>query len=198
MAAHSPRRPGRLSRECAGVGEFTAPEQHGPDQVSRSGGPGPVRRLPPRHRRAARCRSSARPETVSRTPGGADIRKRAPGATAQPACSSRVTAPVSSGTGTQTFIPLRPWASTPRPASARISAVAPRDRRSRRPPAGRPRPTPTGGRRRVAAAWLTQPGPSRCRPGTRSTVSGVPGEERRAADRGRTPWRRSGRGPSGR
>ncbi len=67
---------------------------------------------------------------VIRTPGGALSRNRAPGATAHPACSSRATAPVSSGTGTQTFMPLRPCAGTPRSASAAISAS--RRRRVRR------------------------------------------------------------------
>ena len=52
--------------------------------------------------------STVRDEMVIRMPGGEESRKRAPGATAQPACSSRVTAPVSSGTGTQTFMLLRP------------------------------------------------------------------------------------------
>ncbi len=61
-------------------------------------------------------------ETVSRTAGGVSSRKRAPGATAQPAWSSRATAPVSSLTGTHTFIPLRPYAATPRSARAWTSA----------------------------------------------------------------------------
>jgi nitroimidazol reductase NimA-like FMN-containing flavoprotein (pyridoxamine 5'-phosphate oxidase superfamily) len=60
--------------------------------------------------------SSVSSDTVSRTPWGAVGRNRAPSATARPACSSRVTTLVSSDTGTQTFIPLRPCATTPRRA----------------------------------------------------------------------------------
>ncbi|CAM5534682.1 hypothetical protein SBADM41S_00313 [Streptomyces badius] len=66
--------------------------------------------------------AAASGETVSRTAWGVSSRKRPPGATAQPAWSSRATAPVSSLTGTHTFIPLRPPALTPRSASAWTSA----------------------------------------------------------------------------
>ena len=53
-------------------------------------------------------------------PGGDEIRKRSPGATAQPRCSSAVVAASSSATGTQTASPDRPVAATPCAASASI------------------------------------------------------------------------------
>ena len=55
-----------------------------------------------------------------RTPGGESRRYLAPGETIQPPCSRLATTPVSSGTGTHTFIPLRPRAAVQQRGRARV------------------------------------------------------------------------------
>jgi hypothetical protein len=60
---------------------------------------------------------------LTRMAGDPPMRCSAPGATANPASRTRVTADVSSATGNQTLIPLRPRAGTPRARSIPMSLV---------------------------------------------------------------------------
>lgn len=63
-----------------------------------------------RERRRVRLVQRAK---LTRTPGGAAMRNRCPGATAQPAAVSAEATPSSSGTGTQQVNPDRPLAVIP-------------------------------------------------------------------------------------